>query len=305
MPNIRTKDLNLLSVFVVVAEEANLSRASERLGLSQPALSHSLAKLREEFSDPLFVRSQRGLTPTPRVAELLPQVRELLRVAERLYDAGNDFDPSKEDRHVRFALTTYAEVLLMKPLMAKLRKEAPKLKLETRALHEGLPKRELESGEIDVAIAAYFENLPESLRVKKLFADEFVCVCSKKNPYLKTKRKLADYLDATHLQIEVPPGVFAPIDRWLESKNRKRDIALRVGNFLTPPEVLLESSYLLTCPRGLAEHYVRLGALQIIDLPTELSPLETKMIWHEKNQKDPFHSWLRSVISEAGAFNFS
>jgi DNA-binding transcriptional LysR family regulator len=295
--NIRNKDLNLLAVFVGISEELNLSRASGRLGLSQPALSHALSRLRDQFSDPLFVRGQRGLIATPKVAVLLPQVRALIAAAESLYGAGEVLNLAKLNRKVVIASTAYFEARVIASFITHARVKAPGLQIETRSLSSGFPKQELESDEFDLAIAAYFEDVPNGFKMQTVFSDRFVCVCSKKNIYLKTKQTIDDYLNCKHLQIEVPPGVFAPVDQHLKSKRKRRDISLRIGNFLTPPVILAKSDYLLTCPLSLAENYREMYPLTITELSFWIPSIDTKMVWHEKNQLDPFHAWLRDCMA--------
>jgi DNA-binding transcriptional LysR family regulator len=296
--NIRNKDLNLLAVFVGISEELNLSRASGRLGLSQPALSHALSRLRHQFSDPLFVRGQRGLVATPKVAVLLPQIRAVIAAAENLYGTGEVLNLAKLNRKVVIASTAYFEARVIASFISYAQIKAPGLQIETRSLSSGFPKQELESGEFDLAIAAYFEDVPNGFKMKTVFSDRFVCVCSKKNAYLKTKQTTDDYLNRKHLQIEVPPGVFAPVDQHLKSKRKRRDISLRIGNFLTPPIILEKSDYLLTCPLSLAETFKEMYALTITELPFWIPGIDTKMVWHEKNQQDAFHVWLRDYIAQ-------
>ncbi len=295
--NIRGKDLNLLAIFVGIGEELNLSRASHRLGLSQPALSHALSRLRHQFSDPLFVRGQRGLVATPKVAALLPRVRAVIAAAESLYGAGEALDLTKLDRKIVIASTAYFEARTMTGFISHCQRAAPALRVETRSLSGGFPKRELEDGEYDLAIAAYFEEAPHGFSIQTIFSDRFVCICSKKNPYLRTRQSVDDYLMRKHLQIEVPPGVFAPTDQHLKSKRKRRDIALRIGNFLTPPAILSQSEYLLTCPLGLAENYRDMYPLTVTELPFLLPPIETKMAWHGKHEADAFHVWVRQQFT--------
>jgi DNA-binding transcriptional LysR family regulator len=298
MTNIRNKDLNLLAVFVGIAEELNLSRASGRLGLSQPALSHALARLRDQFEDPLFVRSQRGFVATPRVGTLLPKVRALLAMADNLYGPNEVLDLPNLDRKVVIASTAYFEARVIANFIKHAQAKAPSLQLETRSLSGEFPKRELESGEFDLAIAAYFDVAPNGYRIRTVFSDRFVCVCSESNAYLKTKQTTGDYLERRHLQIEVPPGVFAPVDQYLQGKKKRRHISLRIGNFLTPPAILAKSDFVLTCPLSLAERYKEMYPLMVAELPFWLPSIETKMIWHEKNQRDPFHAWLRESMAQ-------
>ena len=139
--------------------------------------------------------------------------------------------------------------------------------------------------------------------MKTVFSDRFICVCSKKNPYLKTKQTTEDYLSRKHLQIEVPPGVFAPVDQHLQSKRRRRDVSLRIGNFLTPPAILANSDFLLTCPLSLGENYREMYPLTITELPFWLPSIDTKMAWHGKDDADLFHIWLRDCVAQIDRAN--
>lgn len=298
--NIRTKDLNLLAILLTVGEELNLTRASERLGLSQPALSHALGRLREQFGDPLFVRGQRGLIATPRLEALLPPVRDVLERAGALYESAETLDLASLERTVVIASTAYFEARAVPALMRMAQDVAPGLRFETRSLAGGFPKAELESGAFDVAIAAYFADLPAGFRQRTIFTDRFVCVCAKDNPYLATDQTFDTYLKAKHLQIEVPPGVFAPVDQYLDAKKKHRTIAVRIGNFLTPAQIVRDTDYLLTCPQSLAASYSEAYPLAITELPFKLPTIDTLMVWHEKNHNDAFHSWLRTSIAEIG-----
>ena len=296
----RGKDLNLLSVLQAVAEDPHLTRVAEGLGLSQPALSHALKRLRGQFGDPLFVRGGRGMIPTPKLIALIPRVRAVLEMAGALYGTADTLDLATVRRRVVIASTAYFEVRALGPLIAQAATMAPGVRFETRSLAGGFPRAELESGEFDLAIAAYFTDLPRGYRLRTIFSDQFVCVCGAKNAYLGTGRKTADYLRGQHLQIEVPPGVVAPVDQYLQTKGLSRQIALRIGNFLTPARILTETDYLLTCPSSLAHGYAEAYPLAVTVLPFPLSSMKTTMVWHERNHADPLHAWLRGRIAELG-----
>jgi len=295
--NIRNHDLNLLAVFVGIGEELNLTRASGRLGLSQPALSHALARLRDEFGDDLFVRGHRGLVATPRAEELLPQIRTLLEQTEGLYQ-GERLNLVTIERTVVIASTDYYQARKIESVIRQMWQAAPKLRIETRSLTGEFPGPELESGTIDVAIAAYLEEPASRFRSQIIYRDPFVCVCASTNPYLRARDKRKAYLSAQHLQIAVPPGAVPPIDRYLATEGLSRDLRLRIGNFLTPPDLLASSDLLVTCPRSLAEFYAKAHPLTVSKLPFALPELETRMIWHQKHDRDPFHTWLRAQLVE-------
>jgi DNA-binding transcriptional LysR family regulator len=297
---VRAKDLNLLSVLLALAEDPHLTRVAEGLGLSQPALSHALKRLREQFGDPLFVRGGRGLIPTPKLISLIPRVRAVLEMAGAIYGPAEALDLATVRRRVVIACTAYFEVRALGPLISHAAKVAPGVRFETRSLAGGFPRSELESGEFDLAIAAYFTDLPRGYRLRTIFSDQFVSVCGAKNSYVRTRRRIGDYLRCQHLQIEVPPGVIAPVERYLQAKGLSREIALRIGNFLTPARILSETDYLLTCPSSLAHGYAEAYPLAVTALPFPLPSIETTMVWHERSQADPFHAWLRGRIAESG-----
>ena len=219
-------------------------------------------------------------------------------MAEGLYGPGKILDLANLKRKVVIASTAYFEARAMAGFIKYAQIKAPGLQLETYSLSGGFPKQELETGELDLAIAAYFDEIPNGFQMKTVFSDRFVCVCSKKNSYLKTNQTTEDFLSRKHLQIEVPPGVFAPVDQYLKGKRKRRDISLRIGNFLTPPAILSQSDLLLTCPLALAENYREMCPLVITELPFWLPAIDTKMVWHEKNQIDPFHMWLRDSLAD-------
>ncbi len=295
--NIIGKDLNVLGILSVLAEERNLTRASKRLGLSQPTLSHALNKLRRDFNDPLFVRASKGLVPTPKVQELLPQLKVLLSTAESLYGETTTNDLKAVRRSIVLGATTYFEIRVLNHLAAKLSFEVPLSRIETISLQGDFPKQELEDGRMDLAVAAYFEDLPEGFKMRIIGRDPFVCICRKKNPYLKTRQDLSAYLQAKHLSIDVPKGTTPAVDQILTSKKLgQRRIHTKVGNFLSPLFLISDSDFILTCPESLAKTYAQFAPLEVCELPMRVPSIEIKMVWHERLQEDLLSQWLRNQI---------
>ena len=295
MESLHQKNLNLLPTLIAIADDLNLSRTAERLRVTQPALSHALQKLRIEFGDPLFVRSSTGLIATSRCVELIKRTRNVLENASGLYRILTP-DIAKIERTLTIASTTYFEQRAITQLLRRAAKEAPLIKFDFRPLSGELPKKELESGEYDIAIAAYFRQLPDGMRQRIIATDDFSCVTRKKHPYLSSKRKLESYLSFQHLAIAVPPGSEQPVDLALRQKEKRRDIGLSISNFLTPPLALLCSDLILTCPTALAELYASQHALAIAPCPIELAPLQVQAIWHERFHHDALHHWLRETL---------
>lgn len=295
--NTTTPDLNLLRVLVTIGETLNLSRASEQLRLSQPALSYSLKKLRVDFQDPLFVRSSHGFQPTPRALSLIPEAKKLLESSLLLYSP-DSFELKNYKRTVTLAMTTYFEALAIVPLMKRLKAEAPGINLKTISLQGEFPKRQLESGETDLAIAAYFQDVPENYFIQTLGRDRHVAVVRKNHPYLKSQQTLADYLSYSHLKIGVPLDTISTVDEILKEKKLSRHLSGNFNNFLSPLIAVSETDSILTIPEKLAVTFKRLSDVEIVEVPLKASYVELKMIWHSRYNTDPFHKWLRQVLRE-------
>ena len=296
--NEKVRDLNLLRVFVVIGEERNLSRAAGRLGISQPGLSHALKRLRAEFGDPLYVRAPRGLVPTARAESLLPQIRERLALVDKLYDSAPTMDFRARNGSWVLATTTYFEMRILGRVLKALRLVAPHVAFETRSLTEGFPKAELEEGRIDLAVAAYFQSLPEGFRVRSLGSDPHVCVMRKGHP-ASGGLTLERYLAAEHVKIAVPPGSVSAVDRALAARGKSRRIVAHLANFVTPALALKKTDLLLTCPRTLAQNYAKNLGLTWTKLPLPVPPVDVKMAWHERTHADPFQRWFREQIVAA------
>lgn len=295
--NITDKNLNLLPIFCVIGEELNLSRAGKRLGLSQPALSHALAKMREMFADPLFVRVPHGLAPTPKALSLAPQVAGLLESASQLFRE-EELAMKDLDRSFVLAATTYFEMRILGQMIQKLAKIAPNVTLTTVSLQGEFPKAELDRGEVDLAIAGYFQDLPQGLRSFSLGEDPHVCVARKDHPYLLTHQTVDDFVSCNHVMIAVPLTVRQKIDVELEKIGRSRRIVAHINNFLTAPVVVAQTDYLLTCPLTLAESYAQWFDLVISSTPIPVDPVRVQMVWHERNHSDALHRWFRKEVAD-------
>jgi len=289
------KNLNLLSIFVTLAEEKSLTRAAEKLRLSQPTLSYSLKKLREDFSDPLFVRVSKGIALTPAAQELLPKVKSMLSQVDDLY-LQSLLTPDRYEGQLSIAATPYFEVQVLKSLIERLGKEAPQARLKTISLRGEIPLSKMEDGSIDVSIAAYFDDLPERFFVRNLGKDRQVLIVRKSHPFLRTNQTLEDYLELQHIRIALGARDQGRVDEVLSKKNLRRRIVAQVGDFLSAPLLVENSDYALAVPERLARIYQTFAAVTVTELPVRVEPIEIKMIWHSRNQSDPVQKWLRNQI---------
>jgi DNA-binding transcriptional LysR family regulator len=295
-----TSEIGLLRSFLVLMAERNVSRAAQRLGISQPATSHALARLRTLFGDPLLLRSRNGMLPTTRAGDIERLVRTLLEDYDRLVLRTQAFEPLSSRRTFVLTAPEYAEHLLMPPLFRRLRAEAPNVHIEFRAPRPEKAYELLESGEVDVRIAWLTKPL-SSLRSMQLFQDRLACIADRNHPSVRGSVTLEQFLSLPHARTFDTSHTTTNrvIDSAVERYGRKLQLSFQVQNFLTIPLTLLGADIIATLPRTLALAFAKQYPLQVCEPPLRLPRVRYAAYWHERNQKDAGHKWLRAVVREA------
>lgn len=301
MVNISSVDLNLLLVFRSLNAELSATGAARRLNLSQPAVSHALARLREIFSDPLFVRASRGLVATRRATELSGPVNDIISKIEILVNARSRFDPLTEKREFRISTTDYFELVALPTLLNRLETEAPNIRLVCRPTSGSLPKANLESGEVDLAVAGLYGDLPEGYFQQLVFRDQFVCVGRKGHRRLKGTLSLKKYADSSHILISPDGNMKSKSAQILKRQGYEQKFSVGTHSFLSPGWIACSTDLLLTCPKMLARAYERYLPVEIQSLPFDLGQISVVQVWHARHDSDPAHAWIRSVIKEVCA----
>ncbi|WP_337880687.1 LysR family transcriptional regulator [Rheinheimera sp.] len=298
--NIRTHDLNLLLLFKVLYEELNLTKAAQRLHLSQPALSHQLNKLRKEFGDPLFVRAARGLTATPKAQWLAAEVLAVVSQVEQFYQNAQSPELQRLQRQIQIYSTDYIEQLVLPELLPVLAKEAPLLQLVFRNTQGQLPKTELERGDCDLAIAGFYQDLPATLFQQKLQQERFVVLMSSSHPLAREKEISVDsYCQARHLMTTLTGDLNGLVDQALAILGLKRQVVAGLSSFMTPATLLQGTDLLLTCLESIAVKACDTNAaLQMRACPVELPQIQVSQIWHSRTQGDVALAWLRRQIHQ-------
>jgi DNA-binding transcriptional LysR family regulator len=288
-------DLNLLVVFDAVMQERNVTRAGQRLGLSQPAMSHALSRLRHMLKDDLFIRSPKGMLPTPRAEQLAVPVRTALDGLQQSLEP-TLFDPSKAIRRFRIAVDNYSAVVLVGILAARIGKIAPKVLLEFQPSGTLKILDLLDRGELDLAIGPHSEP-GERFSYQSLLQDEFVAVL-RKNHSATGIRELAieKFADLPHLEISSARHATDFIDEALAQRKLTRRIALRAP-FLSAVRILVSSNMVSVLPQRIAEELVRYRPLAIRALPFSSPVIETAMIWPRWLDNQPAHGWLRGIVA--------
>jgi DNA-binding transcriptional LysR family regulator len=288
-------DLNLLVVLDDLLQTRNVTRTATRLGLSQPAVSNALGRLRRKLDDALLVRTPAGMAPTPRATEMGAPLREALSLLTRQLFAHERFDPATSKRRFTIAATDYVQFVLMPRLVAMARREAPSVSIRVIPVAGRFPWALLESGELDVAIGRA-PQMPKGLRRRSLFKDRIVCMLRRDHPV--TRVDLEQYLALDHidaLPIEAP-GL---ADVYLERIGRARRVSTTVPYFLVPPFVVQETDCCFTLSERLALPLAKLLRARVHELPFPAPEFSVHAYWHERLHGDGGHRWLRGLIHAA------
>jgi DNA-binding transcriptional LysR family regulator len=289
-------DLNLLVLLAELLREKSVSRAARRAGLSQPAASHALRRLRELFDDELLVRVGRHMVPTPRALELGPPRERALASMSALVGPPSAFDPRTATRSFRVAAADLQQIVLFPRLLAILAREAPGLDLAVDPGSQRLPER-LASGELDLALFPMRsrDRLP-GLREQVLLHDHFVCLVRRGHPLARRKPDLKRFAAARHAFVAPGGARGGVVDDALAEKGLTRRIAFQAAQFLVAPFVIAETDLVITVPAQVARRFTRLLPLTAFTPPVPLGGFSISLVWHERLDDDPAHRFLREVI---------
>jgi DNA-binding transcriptional LysR family regulator len=286
-------DLNLLIVFDAVMQERSVTRAGSRIGLSQPAMSHALNRLRYLLKDELFIRAPEGMVPTPRAEMLAHPLRNALSEMQLALEPAA-FDPTASDRHFGLAVNNYAAVVIAPPLVAAVSAAAPAVRLDLRPSGTLDIVDRLDRGDLDLALGS-MDSPGERFTAAPLLEDEFVMVMRRGHPASRAKLSAATFATLPHLEISSSREDTSFIDRWLAEGGLARRIALRAP-YLSAAPILVQSDLVATLSRRIAQEFVRNHPLQLRKPPYDSPNVPTVMLWHRRLDRHPAHRWLREVI---------
>lgn len=289
-------DLNLLRTFVALMEVRKVSAAADRVGLTQPALSNALARLRAALGDELFTRSPRGMQPTPYALMLAPIIRESLQNIERALEQRSQFDAKRSARRFRIAMTDIGEIYFLPRLLDHLEKHAPNVGLGTARNSEIDVAGELASGDLDLALG-WLPKLGTGFFQKRLFEQHHRCLMSAANPLAKGALTLARFLQAKHAVVTSAGTGHAQVEAIMQRRGIKRNIALELPHFVAVPYVLRESDLIATVPEKLALEAATPFGLEVRKPPIADLSFQVNMFWHRRVQKDDANKWLRDTIT--------
>ncbi len=300
--DIRRIDLNLLWVFQAVYRERNQTRAARRLNLTQPALSHSLARLRDLFRDPLFVRVARGMEPTAEAQRLAPMIDAALHSITAALQPADRFDPQTATQAIQISLLDYEAALLLPRLSARLAAEAPGLDLRTRHVRGPDALALLDAGDIDLAIGVYPGDHAARFAFESLFEERFIVIARRNHPRLSGPViSLDDYCRESHVLVSFRGDSTGRVDQELAGLGRQRRVALTVAHFHVAPFAVAETDLIATVPARLAEIYRHLCPIALFDPPLPLPAFTEQAAWHRRREGDGALAWFRSLLHQVAA----
>ena len=290
----RRVDLNLLVVFDAIYKSRNLTAAGKALGLSQPAMSHALARLRTTFEDPLFVRVARALQPTPRAEEVAASVVEGLALIRGSLD-GKTFEPERSTRTFNIAQGDIAEAVHLPHLMRELSRAAPGVRVHTFEVAGPRLRDALGDGEVDLATGDY--DLGAGCRAAVLYEAHYVCVVRADHPVVGSRLTLKQFKSLRHILVN-PRGANrhgADVERALSRREVGARIALEVSHFNVVTSLITSSDMIATIPNRLAEAMSRLANVKVLPTPVAFPKLKVSLYWHDRFHREAGNIWLRGV----------
>lgn len=289
-------DLNLLRAFAALLEERSVTRAARRLGVTQPALSGMLGRLRELLQDPLFVRQRYGMRPTDKAVELGPAVAAALAQLDQAVLGQRAFDPATSERRFVLAANGYVEFVLLPPLVAELRRLAPGVSLRVVPFGGAPSEASAAAGEAALVLGRVGDP-SESLVVKALAEDGLACVVRADHPVVKAQLTRAQFESLKHVNVLPPGRLRAGLFQALERHGLRRDVAVSVTHFLAVPDLIAATDYCTTLPRRICQRLAGDPRLKVLAPPVDLGTFPVQMAWHVRHRRDPAHRWLRSLVA--------
>jgi DNA-binding transcriptional LysR family regulator len=291
-------DLNLLPIAVSLYDELSVSRAARRLGMSQPAVSKALRRLRETFDDPLFVRSPGGIVPTPRAHGIVRAARVHLHELQEELLKGERFDPVASTRPITLAVSDVAEMAFFPSILAYFRTHAPRCPVSTISVSDEQLADGLESGAIDVA-AGYFPALARrNFRQRRLSRHGFACLMRAGHPLWKPRLTVSSFLAADHIVVRREGGRSQEVlERFVERRQLRRKVAVYASHVLSVPFMVMGSPFVATLPYAVVTRFAALTTSLVAALPPFDVQYELKLHWPRRFDNEPRSIWLRDQLT--------
>lgn len=297
----RNINLHLLEHLRALVTERHVTRAADVVGIGQPAMSASLARLRVMLKDPLLVKTARGMEPTPYAIELAKGIQTAFEVLDAPHRGRSDFDIATAERTIRIISTEAVALLFLPALMARIRSEAPLLNLRWTSGDMRRAAELLREGEVELIISS-LRNIPSAYYSSPLYPQRACCIAAKGHSGINGTLTLEQFLQFPHVAFGTSPTAYSFVDSLVETTLHamgvKREVAVVVPSFLVSPAVVSKSDLLAVIPDRVAAEAADRYSLQVLSLPFDIGALDLAMYWHSRCHTDPAHQWLRSTLRE-------
>jgi DNA-binding transcriptional LysR family regulator len=295
--DLREIDLNLLVVFNQLLLDRSVSTAADNLGLTQPAVSNALKRLRTVLKDELFLRTSRGMEPTPYALHLSEPVRYALDALQTVLKRRDTFDPLTSTRNFNLAMTDIGEMYFMPPLMEALSRLAPSIRITTLRPNSGNLRDDMELGSVDLTLG-HQPNLQAGFFQRRLFRHRYVCVFRRQHATATTPMSLKQFCELEHVGVVAANTGHAEIDEQLERAGVKRRMRLVVPHFIAVGHILQSTDLIATLPERFAERCREPFGLSVSPHPIPLPEIAINLFWHAKYNRDPANLWFRQLLVE-------
>jgi DNA-binding transcriptional LysR family regulator len=294
----KSPDLNLLSIAFALYDELSVSRAARLLGMSQPAVSMALKRMRETFDDPLFIRVPSGITPTPRAHAIVRLARPLVERLQTDLLKGETFEPATATRTFTLALSDVGEMSFLPRLLEPLRRQAPHCAIRTLSVPSGQLAHELEKGEVDVAVG-YFPALAlKNFRQRRVSTHRFACLLRADHPFRAARLSAAHFLAAEHLVVREEGRSQEVLERFFARRRIRRNVAVFASHFLSVPFLVARSDLVATVPYAVATQFASMSPGLAVALPPfDITGFDLRLHWHRRFDNEPRNQWLREQVA--------
>ena len=288
-------DLNQLVLFQQLMVERRVSKVADKLGLTQPAVSNTLAKLRRQFGDDLFVRTPAGMMPTPFAEQLAEPIGYALGMIHSGLNQHSRFDPATAKRSVTIGMTDIGEIVFLPALVERLRQVAPGVSLSTVRTTATNLRDDMEAGKVDLAIGP-LPQLRAGFFQRRLFRQRYVCLFRQGHALDRKRLSLADFKAADHLVIVSAGTGHGKVDDLIRRAGVERSVRLTVPHFVSVGHILRRSDMLATVTERLAQGLAEPFDLRFLPHPVALPEVAINVFWHAKVHRSPAHLWLRGLV---------
>ena len=288
-------DLNLFVIMNSIYTEGSLTKAAEVVGITQPAVSNALSRLREKFDDDLFVRTGSGMVPTQKTENIIKDIQNALQLMQKSVNEPDEFDPETSQKTFRISLGDINEGRILAILISKIEKQAPNIKLECYYTARGQVPHALATNELSFAVDPFIPNSKDT-NSTKVFSDKFVIAHRANHPVSKiTEITLDEALKLKYINISNRKRGASVVEMEMQKMQLQPEIALRAQHYLVTPEIVRSTDLCLLC----SETFAKKHGLSYVNLPFDVPPLEQYLIWHKSDDNDGSHIWMRTLIAES------